>query len=181
MSVATAVLERLTVPDYWLMARVERWRPPRYLRRWMLVASRAGDGFLWYLAGLIVLWQGGTRRWPAFDAAALAAGLGIAAFESLKHGCRRSRPRLRLACGAKPPRAPDRYSFPSGHTLTAFAVSTALFYSYPRLEPLLLFLAVNIALSRILLGLHFLSDVIASTALGWTFGYIAAAWLLHPR
>lgn len=178
---SVAVLERIMLPDHWLSARVERWRAPRWVRRWMLIASRAGDGILWSMIGLAVILHGGSASWPAFSAAAAAAALGIAAFEILKYGCRRRRPRLAQACGAAPPRPLDRYSFPSGHTLTAFAVATPLIYAYPRIEPLLLFLAINIAASRVLLGLHFLTDVLAGTLLGWGLGYLATFWLLHLR
>lgn len=61
---------------------------------------------------------------------------------------------------------PDRFSFPSGHTITAFAVAVALGSFYPALLPLLLFFALSIAASRILLGMHFLSDVLAGALIG---------------
>ena len=177
----TAALQQIALHDQWLMRRVERWRAPRWIRRWMLLASRAGDGVLWYAAGVLILLQGGPERWSVFGAAAMAAGLAIASFEGLKHGFRRGRPCVSWACGAAPPKAPDRYSFPSGHTLTAFAIAMPLMHAYPRIEPLLLFCAVNIAISRILLGLHFLTDVLAGSALGCGVGYLASTWLLHLR
>ena len=59
--------------------------------------------------------------------------------------------------------------------MTAFAVSVAFSLFYPSLAAGLLFCAFSIAISRILLGMHFLSDVIAAmllgAALGWC-GYI---------
>ena len=55
--------------------------------------------------------------------------------------------------------------------MTAFAVAVPLSMFYPALEPGLLFCAFSIALSRILLGLHFLSDVLAGSALGAAIGY----------
>jgi undecaprenyl-diphosphatase len=73
---------------------------------------------------------------------------------------------------------PDRFSFPSGHTITAFAVALTLSAFYPSLLPGLLFCAGSIALSRILLGMHFLSDVIAGAVLGGLLGYASAA-LFH--
>ena len=62
--------------------------------------------------------------------------------------------------------APDRFSFPSGHTITAFAVAVTLSRFYPDLATGLMFCALSIAASRILLGMHFLSDVVAGAAIG---------------
>jgi undecaprenyl-diphosphatase len=52
------------------------------------------------------------------------------------------------------------------------AVSLAEFY--PALLPGLLFCALSVALSRILLGMHFLSDVVAGGILGALLGYASA-------
>jgi len=70
---------------------------------------------------------------------------------------------------------PDQFSFPSGHTITAFAMASSLGVYYPALLPGLLFCAASIALSRILLGMHFLSDVIAGALLGAALGYTSAS------
>jgi undecaprenyl-diphosphatase len=73
---------------------------------------------------------------------------------------------------------PDQFSFPSGHTITAFSVAISLSVFYPPLTIGLLFCAVSVALSRILLGMHFLSDVLAGAAIGSVLGYSAALFLL---
>jgi len=61
---------------------------------------------------------------------------------------------------------PDQFSFPSGHTITAFAVALGISAFYPLLSPFLVFAAVSIAVSRILLGMHFLSDVVVGAIIG---------------
>ena len=121
--------------------------------------------------GLIILLFGGDRRWVAVGAAALAAGLGIAIFVNLKKSTGRRRP-----CVFEPHcwatlLPPDQFSFPSGHTITAFAVAVSLSRFYPDLAAGLLFCAASVAGSRILLGMHFLSDVIAGGLLGAALGY----------
>ena len=73
---------------------------------------------------------------------------------------------------------PDQFSFPSGHSITAFAVAVPLGTFYPALMPGLLFCAVSVALSRILLGMHYLSDVIAGSLAGTILGYAACALFL---
>jgi undecaprenyl-diphosphatase len=72
---------------------------------------------------------------------------------------------------------PDQFSFPSGHTITAFSVAISLAVFYPALLTGLLFCAFSVALSRILLGMHFLSDVLAGAAIGSALGYAAAMLL----
>jgi undecaprenyl-diphosphatase len=65
---------------------------------------------------------------------------------------------------------PDKFSFPSGHTMTAFSIALVVSYFYPALEGMLFFVAFSIAVSRIVLGMHFLSDVLAGIVLGVALG-----------
>jgi len=167
----TAVLSYIALRDHRLMSRVNRWPAPRWVRAWMLCATRGGDGWLWYGMGLMIALFGGENRFVAILTAALAAGLGIALFLRLKKAANRKRPcALERHCWATL-LPPDEFSFPSGHTITAFAVAVSLSHFYPSLELGLLFCAVSIAASRILLGMHFLSDVVAGAAIGTLVGY----------
>jgi undecaprenyl-diphosphatase len=116
--------------------------------------------------GLIILLFGGEERVLAVGAAALAAGAGIALFLRLKKLIGRKRPcQIEPHCWATL-LPPDQFSFPSGHTITAFAVAVSLSQFYPSLAVGLLFCAVSVAASRILLGMHFLSDVLAGALIG---------------
>lgn len=167
--------------DYRLMRRVHRWRPPLWVRVWMLGASRLGDGWIWYGLGLIVLLFGGEARFAALSASALAALVGILLFSQLKRLSGRKRPcTLEPHCWANV-LPPDQYSFPSGHSITAFAVVLPLSLYYPHLTDVLLFLAASIAISRILLGMHFLSDVLAGALIGAGLGYSSYAFLHWTR
>jgi undecaprenyl-diphosphatase len=152
--------------DRRLMRRVNRWRAPKWLRLWMIAATRGGDGWLWYaMAGVVALF-GGEHREAALASAGSATGVGIALFMKLKRAIGRKRPcALEPHCWAKL-LPPDQFSFPSGHTITAFAVAISLSQFYPEMEPSLLFCAVSIAASRVLLGMHYLSDVVAGSVIG---------------
>lgn len=172
------VLEFIAARDYSLMLRVHRWPAPRWIRVWMVCATRGGDGWLWYAMGLVILLCGGPARFAAVGTAALAAGMGIAAFLLLKKCTNRKRPcAIQPHCWAKL-LPPDRFSFPSGHTITAFAVALSLAAFYPGLMIGLLFCAASIAVSRILLGMHFLSDVVAGALIGAGLAY-GAIWLVR--
>ena len=164
--------------DHRLMRRVNRWPAPRWIRVWMLCATRGGDGWLWYAMGLIILLAGGAQRFAAVAAGALAAGLGIALFLRIKKATGRKRPcALEPHCWATL-LPPDQFSFPSGHTITAFAVSLSLTQFYPELATGLLFCALSIAASRILLGMHFLSDVLAGAAIGISVAF-GSVWIVR--
>lgn len=70
------------------------------------------------------------------------------------------------------------HSFPSGHTATAFAlVFTMLLFMKSNWSKWgLVFLAFGVAYSRVYLGQHFLSDVIAGASIGMLCGYLSARW-----
>lgn len=165
----------ITTGDRKVMLRVNRWTPPLWVRRWMVAASRAGDGWGWALVGVAVLLFGGAERFAAMAAGVLAVGVGMVLFHSLKRVAGRTRPcATEEHCWATL-LPPDRFSFPSGHTITSFAVATTFSLFYPDAMAVLLFCALSVASSRIMLGLHYLSDVIAGIAIGASLGYGAVA------
>jgi undecaprenyl-diphosphatase len=173
-SFTQAIIGFGTRTDYSLMRRVNRWSAPKWFRVWMLIATRGGDGWLWWATGMAVAIFGGADRVPALCTAALAVTTGILLFRKLKRMIGRKRPcTLEPHCWATL-LPPDQFSFPSGHTITAFAMAVSLGGFYPALLPGLLFCAASVAASRILLGLHFLTDVIAGAALG---SLLAAVYL----
>jgi undecaprenyl-diphosphatase len=168
---AQGVLGYIATRDHRLMRRVNSWRAPSWIRFWMIFATRSGDGWLWYVMGAIILLFGGAERFATIGASALAVALGIVLFLKLKRVFNRQRPcAIEPHCWARL-LPPDQFSFPSGHSITAFAVATPMALHYPTLAAGLVFCALSIALSRIMLGLHFLSDVIAGCALGCLLGY----------
>lgn len=159
--------------DYSVMHRANNWVAPRWVRYYVLGATRGGDGWLWYIMGLAIFLFGGEQRFAALGSAGLASVLSILLFIWLKRFTGRRRPcQVEPHCWATL-LPPDQFSFPSGHTMTAFAVALPLCLFYPTLAGALLFCAFSIALSRILLGMHFLSDVVAGALIGTTIGYLS--------
>jgi len=161
--------------DHRLMRRVHRWRAPRWIRLWMICATRLGDGWLYYGLATALLVEGGPLRFVAVASGATAALAGIALFQLLKRASGRKRP-----CALEPHcwshiLPPDQFSFPSGHSITAFAIGVSVGLFYPTLLAPLLFLALSVAASRLILGMHFLSDVIAGCLIGAGLGYASFA------
>ena len=166
MTAHHSMLQLIASGDHKLMRKVNKWPAPRWIRLASIAATRAGDGWLWYLLGLLVLLFGGDERLTATAAAGSAAVVGIGLFILVKKFSGRKRP-----CEIEPHvwanlLPPDRFSFPSGHTITAFAVAVTLGTFYPVLWGPLMLCALAIATSRILLGMHFLSDVVVGALLG---------------
>jgi undecaprenyl-diphosphatase len=155
-----------------VMHRANNWVAPRWVRFYVLGSTLGGDGWLWYAMGLAILLFGGDDRFAALGAAGLSSVLSILLFIWLKRLTGRRRPcQIEPHCWATL-LPPDQFSFPSGHTMTAFAVAIPLSLSYPNLTIGLLFCALSIAMSRILLGMHFLSDVVAGALIGTGLGYL---------
>jgi undecaprenyl-diphosphatase len=162
----------ITKGDHSVMRRANNWEAPRWVRVYVMGATRGGDGWLWYAMGLAILLFGGEQRFQATGAAGVAAVLSVSLFILLKRLTGRRRPcQIAPHCWATL-LPPDQFSFPSGHTMTAFAVAIPLALFYPTLAIGLFFCALSIAMSRILLGMHFLSDVVAGALIGTALGYL---------
>jgi undecaprenyl-diphosphatase len=71
----------------------------------------------------------------------------------------------------------DEFSFPSGHTLQAVSFTIVALAWYPHLAPLLLGFTTLIGASRVILGLHYPSDVLAAILIGSGLG-ATSLWLL---
>jgi undecaprenyl-diphosphatase len=170
MAVAKTVWGFIERRDHRVMRRMNRWSAPRWIRFWMLVATRMGDGWLWYGLAFLLLAIGGAQRYVAVGAAGSAALVGVMVFKLLKRLSRRPRPcQYEPHCWSKV-LPPDQFSFPSGHTMTAFSIALVISYFYQGLEGPMYFLAISIAISRVVLGMHFLSDVLAGAVLGSALG-----------
>lgn len=172
---AQSMLNYISARDHRIMRRIHRWHAPRWIRLWMICATRGGDGWLWYAMLLAILLFGGPERGWAIAAAGGGCSFGIVLFLWLKRLTGRRRP-----CAIEPHcwatlLPPDQFSFPSGHTIAAFSMAVPLSLFYPSLCVGLMFCALSIAVSRILLGMHFLSDVLAGALLGSAIGFASFA------
>jgi undecaprenyl-diphosphatase len=166
------MIRLITAGDRKIMHRVNQWTPPRWFRTWMLASSRAGDGWLWVGLGVVLLAFGGVRRFEALLAGLISSAIGWGVFFLVKRVTGRERPCEKEAHCWATLLPPDRFSFPSGHTIMAFAVAVPIGLCYPGLLAGLIFCAMSVAASRVVLGLHYMSDVIAGILIGCAIGIV---------
>jgi undecaprenyl-diphosphatase len=168
-------LHRMSEWDSSLCIRVNRTSHYLWVRLWFRLISRLGDGMFWYAVMLgIVLTQGDAGVIPAIHMG-LAGLTGTLVYKWLKGKTLRPRPYEVHQDIWLTGRPLDRFSFPSGHTLHAVAFCSVGLTYYPELAWLLLPFTIMVGMSRVILGLHYPSDVIAGAVIG---GAIAALTFL---
>jgi undecaprenyl-diphosphatase len=136
------------------------------VRQFFTVVSRLGDGVLWYalIASLPALYG----RHGVVVALQMAATAAVASrlYALMKRHFGRERPYVTFASIDCAVPALDRYSFPSGHTLHAVCLTMLASYHFPALAYLLVPFTLLVMLSRVVLGLHYPTDVLAGTVVG---------------
>ena len=141
-----------------------------WLKAFFIVASRLGDGPLWVMTAAWLLATGDLRTRIAVMSAFVAVIISVLTFMAVKDLISRPRPFeswQSLTCLMAPP---DKFSFPSGHTMTAFAAWAALSTLLPGLTIPYLLTAIIIGLSRVFLGLHYPTDVLVGALMGSAIG-----------
>lgn len=149
----------------WCFA-ANRWGARPLITRFFAIVSRLGDGPAWYaVIASLPLFFGASAA-----AASLHLGVTAAAsatiYRTLKRYTKRPRP-FRRHDGIVAHVAPlDEFSFPSGHTLHAVTLTLVMCWYFPMMAVVLVPFAVAVAVSRVVLGLHYPSDVLAATVIG---------------
>lgn len=165
-TVINTVIARFDAAEYGLCRRLNRGASFAVPRRVFQIASRLGDGLLWYALILVLpLVYGRAAVKPAIVMALMGA-LGVLVYGLLKRVFVRERPFITHAAIDRAAAPLDRYSFPSGHTLHAVSFTWQACAHFPDLAWVLVPLAALIAGSRVVLGLHYPSDVVAGAAIG---------------
>ncbi|MCE0558140.1 phosphatase PAP2 family protein [Motilimonas sp. E26] len=131
--------------------------------------SHTGDGHFYVVLGLLLLCFEAEFGPSFFKSCLLGFAMQLPVYVLLKRTFKRSRP-TNLPCFIRPS---DQYSLPSGHSAAAFMMASQLAWFYPLVLSLVFIWASCIALSRVLLGVHFVSDIIAGAGLGMIFAYLS--------
>lgn len=135
-------------------------------------------GAVWIAILLILLLRKNTRRYGAVGVVSL--GVATAIYFVLNRIVRRTRPFLAVKGLTMLGSKPLNYSFPSGHTTSAFAVAVVVFLCLPRKFGIpALILAALIAFSRLYIGVHYPTDVLTGFLIGTITAIVVRAFMMR--
>ena len=148
------------------------------------MVSRVGDWPAHALAGAIgiaIAFALRSKAWMRiFIAMLVALALAGITTRAIKIATGRARPSVKTEAHWNGPQFSSKYhAFPSGHTASSTAFFVALFLARKKLGAPLLLIPILIALSRMIVGAHYLSDVTFAAILGVICALLAVHWLLH--
>lgn len=126
--------------------------------------SRLGDGAFWY--ALMLLMPAVYGDWRLMLVMALTGAGSTALYRWIKGSTRRPRPCEAYDMPYLTVAPLDRFSFPSGHTLHGVGFTILACHAHPELAWFLVPFTTLVACSRIVLGLHYPSDVLTGAAIG---------------
>lgn len=162
--------------DRHLCIVANRWGARRAVGAFFSAVSRLGDGVFWYALMTVLALFGGLHGALAALQMLLTGGVALTLYRLLKRWTRRPRPFR--TCDGVIARVPplDEFSFPSGHTLHAVSFTIVALAWFPMLAPLLVPFSALVAASRVVLGLHYPSDVLAAIGIAGMLG-AASLWI----
>ena len=143
----------------------------------VMLLSKTGDGYLYVVAGIALSVFEPAHGELFLFTALMAYGFELPLYVVLKKLFKRPRPCDLLHNFSAYVVPSDKFSLPSGHTAAAWLMASIVSHFYPPFSLLVYSWASLIGLSRILLGVHYPSDVIAGASLGVVVASLSIAVL----
>lgn len=156
--------------DVRLSSQMRVAEKPGALRAIAVLFAHSGDSWFWAI-GLFMLWLSGNSFWKEWAVVQFASISLLAAMVlAVKFRVRRRRPEGEWG---RIYRFTDPHSFPSGHAARAFLIATIATGLGPAWLAVALWIwAPLVALARVAMGVHYLSDIVAGTLFG-----VIVAWI----
>lgn len=162
-----SILHRLNQTEISSCLFFNRINHSKVISQFFSIISRLGNGIFWYvlMLSLPIIYGASALKVVAHMLAVAIVALVI--YKRLKTGTQRVRPFHYNDKILQNVPALDQFSFPSGHTMHAVSFTTVLLHYYPEWMLLLIPFTILIGLSRLILGLHYPSDVIMGVIIGY--------------
>jgi undecaprenyl-diphosphatase len=169
-----ALMLNIASLDHLLISSVNNWAQKRKLvNKLFYLITISGDGYLYPVLTAILILINFNLGTVFLKVGLLAYAIELPLYLLIKNGTKRKRPfdfHKHIVNKVSPP---DKFSFPSGHTSAAFVFATLISLMLPALAPSAYIWAVLVGISRVYLGVHFPTDILAGTVLGMLSTYVS--------
>jgi len=163
--------------DIYLFNQIFKWNGRKFFDSLIYWISRTGDGYLYGLAGIWLLFLHDSFSRKILYAGLIAFAIELPIHKIIKQLIKRGRPFDRIAGAYSLISPPDKYSFPSGHTAAAFLFANVISELFPFLQIPLWSWACLVGFSRVYLGVHYPLDVLVGLIIGISSSMIGL-WLI---
>lgn len=173
----SAVIEKFQRVEDLLMFQINQTFNPdegksfHSVQKFFIVLTRLGDGFLYPIIFSVLLIFSNFKI-EFFLTFICAFCVERMFYFLIKNITKRIRPFEKLKIKNLPILPPDKYSFPSGHTSAAFLFATLVSFYFPIITIFVFIFAILVGLSRIVLNLHYPTDVLIGSQLGISIAII---------
>jgi len=147
-----------------------------FLDKFFSIITNVNNWYITYLIllGILFFKAGRTGKIAVIGIIILITVTDQIGYKLLKEFFERARPCNALSDVLTPLGCTGSYSFPSNHAINNFAAAAFFSKLFTKYKIVLFASAFLVAISRVYLGLHYPSDIIAGAAIGMIFGYIFA-------
>lgn len=141
-------------------------------------ASKTGDGWLYPVIPFAILWSGFADEWFLLTCASAFAIERLVYFAA-KNSFKRRRPGNIVPGYSSHIIASDEFSFPSGHTSASFLMVTLIVIEFGIFATPLYLWALVVCVSRIILGVHFPTDIMVGCLMGSGIALATYTYLIY--